>query len=52
MYSALPHMADRQYHLLLHILNLPSFNSPVTLNAYIRGKVNKGDKENFKGDIT
>lgn len=49
MYFALPQMADRQCHLLLHILNLPSFNLPVTLSAYIRGRVCKKNKDYFKG---
>lgn len=47
MYFTPPHMADRQCHLLLHILNLPPFNSPVTSNVCIRGSVNKGDQKNF-----
>lgn len=40
MYFALPQMADRQCHLLPQILNLFSCSSLVTLNAYIRGRVN------------
>ena len=36
MYFTPAHMADRQCHLLLHILNLSPFNSPVTSNVCIR----------------
>lgn len=49
MYFALPQTADRQCHLLPQILNLLSFSSPVTLNAYIRGRVNEENKNYFKG---
>lgn len=49
MYFALPQMADRQCHLLPQILNLLSCSSPVTLNAYIRGRVNEENKDSCKG---
>lgn len=49
MYFALPRTADKQCHLLPQILNLLSFSSPVTLNAYIRGRVNEENKDYFKG---